>query len=108
MYVRASVDPSCVAPGGTFTLTVHTQPQAGVAWGAKYADGEYGAAPPFGRGYGGSASGTADKKGLYVASWTVAPTAPAGAGTVEVIVGWRGKQGGTHAPFRVAAAGHSC
>jgi hypothetical protein len=106
--VSASVKPRCVRPGGTLTLTITTSPEAAIAFGAKYSDGAYGAPPPYGKGYGGSDHGLADKRGKYHTSWVVAPTAPAGAGVVDIIVGWHGRQGSAHPPFAVSGADGSC
>jgi hypothetical protein len=106
--VSASVSPRCVRPGGTVTMTVRTSSGAAIAYGAKYADGEYGAAPPYGKGYGGSDHGLADGKGRYTTKWVVAPNAPRGAGVVDVIVGWHGLQGSAHPAFAVSGVDGSC
>jgi hypothetical protein len=105
---KATASPRCVRRGGTVTLKVETEPEAAVAYGAKYADGQYGAAPPFGKGYGGSGHGTADQKGRWTTTWTVAATAPDGPAVVDVIVGYRGKQGSAHPAFTVARVDGSC
>jgi hypothetical protein len=83
------------------TLTVHTQSKASIAYGARYSDGGYGAAPPLGKGYGGSGHGTASDGGSWETTFTVAPDAPAGPVAVVVLVGWHGKGGSTNAPFTV-------
>lgn len=88
-------------PGGTLHLTVHTQPKAAVAYGARYADGQYGAAPPMGKGYGGSGHGTANDSGSWETTWTVALDAPHGAASVDVLVAWHSKTGATTATFVV-------
>jgi hypothetical protein len=90
------------------TLKVHTQPEAAVAYGAKYSDGAYGAAPPFGKGYGGSGHGTTDKKGDWTTTWTVSAAAPEGAAVVDIVVGWRGRQGSAHATLTVGPVNGSC
>jgi hypothetical protein len=99
--VRASVSPRCVRQGETVTLTVHTQSKASIAYGARYSDGGYGAPPPLGKGYGGSGHGTATDGGGWETTFTVAPEAPSGAVTVDVLVAWRGKGGSTAATFQV-------
>jgi hypothetical protein len=106
--VTASVSPSCVVQGGTVTVTVHTRSKAAVAFGARYADGGYGAAPPYGKGYGGSGHGFADEGGTYTASWAVAANAPPGQAVVDVLVGSNGKAGSTRPAFTVRAVTSSC
>lgn len=83
---RAQVEPSCVEPGASATLTVRTDPGAFVMYLARYADGRNGAPEPMGAGYGGNEGGRADEDGLYSHSWTVSPDAPAGSATVEIII----------------------
>jgi hypothetical protein len=106
--VTATVSPACVRPGQKATLKVRTKANAAIAYGAKYADGEYGAAPPFGKGYGGSGHDTADDGGRYETSWTVSANAPGGAATVDVVVGWQGDGGSTHPSFTVAGLDGNC
>ena len=74
--VTASIDPACVSPGAAVTLSVHTQPKAYVIYQAIYSDGGSGAAPPYGKGYGGNAGGVAGPDGTYQSAWVVAANAP--------------------------------
>ena len=102
--VAGVVEPACVRPGGTITLTVTTDPQASVAYNAFYSDGSGGGPPPYGAGHGGNDGGLAGEQGRYADSWTVAATAPSGKASVEVIAGSNGKFGKTSVPFEVGDA----
>src|SRR5579885_1755913 len=78
---------SCVQPGHTQSLHVHTVPKAAVIYDSFYADGHDGAI------YGGRGTGgQADASVNYDATWTILPTAPLG--TVRVDVGAAGRVGG--------------
>jgi hypothetical protein len=98
---EATVSPSCVRPGGRVTLTVVSEPAAGVAYQAVYADGAGGAASPWGAGYGGNDKGHTDGRGRYVASWVVATNAPPGHAHVDVVIGAHGKFGYDDPVFEV-------
>lgn len=80
LVIEASLEPSCVEPGGTVTLTVDTAPRTGVLYLAKYSDGSSGANEPIGAGYGGNGGGYADESGFFQESWTVSDDAPPGPG----------------------------
>lgn len=83
--VEVSLTPTCVTPGGTLTVTVHTAPRTGVLYLAHYSDGASGAEEPIGAGYGGNGGGYADADGRFEESWTVSPQAPTGPGRLEVV-----------------------
>ena len=100
--VTASVSPTCVLPGGVATLRVSTDPGAMVIYNAIYSDGGGGAVPPYGKGYGGNAGGSADQNGSYASSWTVSPKAPSGPAKVDVVAGSGGTFGRAKPKFAVA------
>jgi hypothetical protein len=103
--VSATLDPECVRPGGSVTITIASEPHASVAYNAIYADGQAGAPAPFGANYGGNAGGPTGEEGLYRDTWTVAANAPSGPGHVEVVAGASGGGfGKTTVPFAVADA----
>ncbi len=83
--IEIAVEPACVAPGGTVTVTVDTVPRSGVLYLAYYADDRSGATEPFGAGYGGNGGGYADESGTFVESWDVTEQAPAGPGRLQVL-----------------------
>jgi hypothetical protein len=89
-------------------MTVHTKPEALVAYEAFYSDGGAGAAPPYGKGYGGNSWGQAGLDGTYTSTWVVSTTAPSGPARVDVDVGWNNEWGFTHPRFAVADASGSC
>lgn len=77
--LTAKLAHSCVQPGRTQTLHVHTLPKAVVVYDNFYSDGHDGAT------YGGRGTGgQADADGNYDATWTILPTAPTGKVRVEV------------------------
>jgi hypothetical protein len=83
----ATVDPQCVFPGGTMTLTVRAgKPNAAVVYIAYYSNGKNGAKPPYGDGLGGNDGGNADTSGMYTSHWVVSAQAPAGPAHVHVSV----------------------
>lgn len=82
LVVEATLDPSCVEPGGSVTLTVDTAPRTGVLYLAKYSDGNSGADEPIGADYGGNGGGYADESGSFEESWTVSEDAPPGPGHI--------------------------
>lgn len=83
----ASLEPACVAPGQSLTLTVNTgKPYAGLVYLAWYAGGKTGAPPPWGDGFGGNSGGPSDAAGLYSDTWVVRADAPVGKGRVDVTV----------------------
>ena len=87
---------------------MHTEPGALVAYDAVYSDGQSGAPPPYGAGYGGNTYGTAGSNGDYTSTWTVSPKAPAGKAYVNVIVGWNGSFGRAKPHFAVAGVSGTC
>lgn len=99
--VAATVSPACVRPGDTATLTVRTEPGAGIGYQAVYSDGASGAAAPFGRGYGGNDKGKADDGGTFVSTWVVSNDAPRGRARVDVVVGWNAQWGSATPSFTV-------
>lgn len=101
--VSATVEPACVPPGGTATLIVETEPEAGLAYHARYAGNEGGADPPAGESHGGNDSGFADQDGRYRDTWVVSTGAPSGPARVDVIVSTGHEQWGYTSPtFAVA------
>lgn len=83
--VEIALEPACVEPGGTVTVTVDTVPRSGVLYLAYYSDDKSGAKEPLGAGYGGNGGGYADESGTFVESWTVTEEAPAGPGRLRVL-----------------------
>lgn len=108
LRMTATVAPLCASPGDEMTLKVTAPPEAGIVWQAVYSDDLGGADPPFGGGYGGNDKGYADEDGRYESSWTISPTAPAGAARVDVIGGHRAKWGYEKPRFAVADAKGRC
>lgn len=107
--VDATVSPACIRPGGTASLSVKTEPRAGVAWHAIYAGSRGGAQPPFGSGYGGNDKGFTDEQGRYSATWAVSAQAPPGPGRVDVVVGTaEDKWGYDDPPFWIADSSGNC
>lgn len=106
--VRARVLPACAARGETVRLVIMTKPKAGVAFHAVYSDNRGGAEKPFGAGYGGNDKGKTGPDGKVVRSWVIGPTAPAGTGRIDIIVGWEQKWGYLGKPFAVADASGTC
>ncbi|MDQ1712984.1 MAG: hypothetical protein QOE45_2434 [Frankiaceae bacterium] len=99
--IDAKVTPACVLVGGKATLHVHSVSKAAIAFVAVYAGEKSGAAPPWGEGYGGNEKGTADGKGNWSSSWTVALNAPKGPAHVILVVGSKGKHRQIDVPFSV-------
>lgn len=106
--VTAVVRPECVVRGTAATLEVNTNPEASIAWHARYAGNEGGAEPPFGEGHGGDGSGKADASGHYRSQWTVSPDAPTGPARVDVVVGWEGEWGFDDPVFHVVDEATDC
>ncbi|HEY7873805.1 MAG TPA: hypothetical protein VIG64_01655 [Actinomycetota bacterium] len=106
--IRAAVTPACVERGRTATIEVKTKPKGALGWQAVYSDGLGGSDPPFGGGYGGNDKGFASEQGTYSATWVVSPTAPAGRGRVDVVVGYRGEFGYDGPHFAVADDEGNC
>ena len=104
--VTAELQESCVKPGGSQTVNVRTEPEAGVAYDTEYADYSTGSMPGH---YGGNTAGYADGAGTWSSTWVVAPNAPAGKATVLVLVA-KGTDGlgETKAVFTVADALGKC
>jgi hypothetical protein len=83
--LRAAVTPTCVAAGGTATVTVHTAADAALAYVAVYAGDKSGAPKPFGYGYGGNANGYSNDSGQWASTWTIRADAPRGPAKVTVV-----------------------
>jgi hypothetical protein len=85
--IHATVAPTCVQAGSAAHLTVHTAPNAAVAYVAMYAGNKSGAVPPFGDGYGGNSEGYSSRTdGVWTDTWTVRADAPRGPAHVTVVV----------------------
>jgi hypothetical protein len=97
-----------IALGLMITLTVHTEPEAAVAYQAVYADNKGGGGKPLGGGYGGNAGGHANRAGDWSASWVVSMDAPIGRARVDVIIGWEQKWGYDGPEFIVAESPQDC
>ena len=108
VYVEAVISPACVLRGGIATITVRTVSQAAIAYHAIYAGTHGGAPPPYGSGYGGNASGFADKQGRWNSSWTVRADAPVGPARADVVVSDGQAWGYDDPPFTVAGASGTC
>jgi hypothetical protein len=106
--IDATLTPTCVNPGATIRLDVVTNPKAAVGYVAVYAGEKSGAAPPFGEGYGGNDKGTADFRGQWTSSWTVALNTPPGKAYVLLVVAHSGKQRQIKVPFAVAKGVGGC
>jgi hypothetical protein len=77
--MTATLAHSCVQPGHTQSVHVHTLPKAVVIYDNLYSDGHDGAV------YGGRGNGQqADANGNYDATWAILPGAPLGKVRVEV------------------------
>ncbi|MEA2684026.1 MAG: hypothetical protein QOK05_2354 [Chloroflexota bacterium] len=85
----AALASSCLTPGGTQTLSVHSRPAYAVTFDSQYSDGTDG------RKHGGVGTGHLDSTGNYLVSWVVQPGTPAG----NVIV-WVSVAGGSESAFR--------
>lgn len=81
--MRATLARECVKAGGRQTLTVRTEPGAGVTYDSTYSDGESGRAAPHGKEYGGEGIGLITDEAL-AATWTVSKKAPPGIVVVYV------------------------
>lgn len=89
--LTASLAHSCVEPGHSQSLHVHTLPKAEVIYDSIYSDGHDGAV------YGGRGNGAqADAKGNYDSTWTILPTAPLGKVKVEVAAAGGNAQTASH------------
>lgn len=104
---EASLLTDCVNRGGEMTLRVHLpKPKSAAGYLAYYADGKTGAPEPWGKGYGGNASGISDDAGNWASTWMVALEAPIGPGRVDVHVAVPGiGKGFKSLPFTVANVG---
>lgn len=79
--MEVELEKDCVKPGGTQTVTVRTEPESPVGYSAEYADGKTAMDAGY---YGGVDAGKTDGKGVYKATWTIAPNAPPGEVKVRV------------------------
>lgn len=82
LEISAELKESCVRPGGSQTITIRSERGSGVGYDAVYADGKGGAMEGH---YGGNKGGQVDKDGTFTDTWVVAPHAPAGRVTVNVL-----------------------
>jgi ABC-type glycerol-3-phosphate transport system substrate-binding protein len=80
--ITVTLKESCVRPGGTQTITVKTEPGAGLAYDTTYPDGKSGVSDGY---YGGNSGGFADENGDYADTFAVAATAPSGYAVVSVL-----------------------
>lgn len=101
-------DPTCVIRGQAITITVQTEPEAAVAYHARYYGNEGGAEPPYGRGHGGNDKGFTDESGRYTSTWQIGPQAPIGPAIVDVVVAWNGKRGYDSPRFEVVESPDAC
>ena len=108
VYVESVISPSCVRRGGLATITVRTVSQAAIAYHAIYAGTHGGAPPPYGSGYGGNASGFADRQGRWNSTWTVRADAPVGPARADVVVSDGQAWGYDDPPFTVAGPSGRC
>lgn len=77
--MTATIAHSCVQPGHTQSLHVHTLPKSEVIYDNIYSDGRDGGV------YGGRGSGSlTDKNGNFDVTWTILPGAPLGKVRLEV------------------------
>lgn len=106
--LTATLDPTCVVRGQTMTITVDTEPEAAVAYHARYSGSEGGAEPPYGRGHGGNDKGFTDANGRYTSTWQVGTEAPLGPAIVDVVVAWNGKRGYDSPRFEVVEHLDAC
>jgi len=106
--VEATLSPTCFKRGGLVTITVHTQPKAGIAYIAVYSDNGNGAPKPTGSGYGGNDKGLSNDNGDFISAFTVSLDAPSGPGRVDVIVGWNNMWGYDGPTFTVAGPDGRC
>lgn len=88
---------TCIALGGTQTMTVQSRPGYSVSFNSQYVDGKRGDA------YGGMAVVPTNASGWVQVRWTVARTAPLGAVTVGVGTGNGGSAVTTTVTFTLAA-----
>lgn len=82
---QIALEPTCVEPGGTVTVTVDTVPRSGVLYLAYYSDDKSGAKEPMGAGYGGNGGGYAADDGTFEESWTISEETPGGPARLRVI-----------------------
>jgi hypothetical protein len=101
--VTATLAHQCVVPGTTQSITITTAPNSAVGYHAIYSDGKQG----FDKGYyGGNNSGLTDATGNFSESWVIAPNAPAGQVTVDVIaLRQDGASGKTQLLFSMSGVG---
>ena len=101
--VTATLAHECVVPGSSQTITITTGPNSAVGYHAIYSDGKQGFDKDY---YGGNKSGLTDATGNYTDTWVIAPTAPAGKVTVDVVALQQdGASGKTQLSFSMSGAG---
>ncbi len=97
--MTATLAHSCLQPGHTQSLHLHTLPKSAVIYDSIYSDGHDGAV------YGGRGTGgQTDAQGNYDATWTVVPGAPLGKVKVEVVAAARDGQTGSRELYYVLKA----
>lgn len=78
--MEVEVEKDCVKPGGTQTVTIRTEPESPAGYSVEYPDGKTAMDQGY---YGGVDAGKTDGKGVYKATWTIAPNAPPGEAKVR-------------------------
>ena len=101
--VTASLAHQCVVPGTSQTITITTAPNSAVGYHSIYSDGKQGFDKDY---YGGNKSGLTDATGQYTDTWVIAPNAPAGKVTVDVVgLNQDGASGKTQLSFAMSGVG---
>jgi hypothetical protein len=106
LQLTAELKEACVPPGGKQVIVIRTEPKAGVAYDAVYSDGKGGATAGH---YGGNKGAQVDHTGTFTDTWVVAPNAPQGKVTVNVLGGLVGyKHAEAYVSFVVADMSGRC
>jgi hypothetical protein len=104
--ITAELAESCVRPGGSQSITIRTEPYAGVGYDTMYSDYLTGMMEGH---YGGNSAGFTDGDGIYKDTWVITPNAPAGEAIVLVLGSHdEGGMGETKATYKVADALGKC
>jgi len=106
--IQVSLAAACVRPGTPQTITITTQPNAGVAYNSVYADGNN-SRDNKDNYYGGNKGGKTDATGKWSDSWTLSAKAAPGPVHVDVVgLASSGQSGYTTAGFAVAGPDGRC
>lgn len=106
LEMTVTLEDSCVRPGDSQRITIHTLPAAGVAFDTEYADGKSGLMEGH---HGGNFGGFTDPEGNWSYTWVIAATAPAGKALVLVLGSHdEGGMGEEYVWFTVADALGQC